>query len=516
MANKKTKSPYSVDDEFKLLAEILSPDIANNPLNFVMFAFPWGQKGTPLEHFSGPRSWQAEELLRIKEHIELNKSLMSEGKNPKEYRSATASGRGVGKSALTSWINLWMMSTQLGSTTVVTANTEPQLKSRTWAELGRWHTLAINSHWFERTALSLKPVDWFDEALKKQLKIDTGYYYAQAQLWSEENPDAFAGVHNPAGMLVIFDEASGIPEPIWTVTDGFFTEPVLHRYFFCFSNPRRNTGAFYECFHKHRDYWYTRNLDSRTVEGVDVDHANRTISKHGEDSDAARVEVKGQFPRQGDSQFISREIVDLSMQRDVEPDRHAALVMGVDIARFGDDSTVIWFRQGRDARSIPPVEMRGKDNMEVANECAHLIDKFEPDAVCIDAGNGTGVIDRLREMNYKVHEIWFGSKSESEEWANKRTELWHKMREWLSEGCLPDHSKLVSDLVGPQYKFQGHSDRIRLETKEEMKKRGEHSPDYADALACTFAVRVARRDSKSHRRRGRVRQASGTDYDIFG
>ena len=115
-----------------------------------------------------------------------------------------------------------MLSTRLGATIIVTANTEQQLRSRTWAELGKWMTLSINSHWFHKTATTVKPAPWFQEALERDLKIDTGYYYAQAQLWSEENPDAFAGIHSSYGVCLIMDEASGIPAPIYSVSEGFF------------------------------------------------------------------------------------------------------------------------------------------------------------------------------------------------------------------------------------------------------------------------------------------------------
>ena len=124
--------------------------------------------------------------------------------------------------------------TELGNMTIVMANTEQQLRSRTWAELGKWLTLAINSHWFAKTATTIRPAPWFDEALKKDLKIDTGYYYAQAQLWLEESPDAFAGVHSNYGILLIMDEASGIPGSIYSVSEGFFTEPTPDRFWFAF------------------------------------------------------------------------------------------------------------------------------------------------------------------------------------------------------------------------------------------------------------------------------------------
>jgi hypothetical protein len=317
-------------------------------------------------------------------------------------------------------------------------------------------------------------------------------------------------------MLVVFDEASGIHEKIWTVTEGFFTEPVLHRYWFAFSNPRRNTGAFYECFHKFRDYWKRRHIDSRSVEGIDTDVLNGIVQKYGEDSDEAKIEVKGEFPSQGDRQFISREVVEGAQERELLADDAAPLIMGVDPARFGDDKSVIRFRQGRNGRVLPPWKFKGLDNMGLANQCASLIQKYNPDAICVDAGNGTGIIDRLREMGYKVHEVWFGSKSDQPEYANKRTQIWADMREWLKGACIDLDNDLRDDLVGPEYGFMGRSDQIMLESKERMKQRGLHSPDDADALACTFAVKVARRDLRSHRGARRSTQAKNIDYPIFG
>ena len=106
--------------------------------------------------------------------------------------------------------------------------------------------------------------------MERDLKVDRTYWYADAALWKEENPDVFAGAaHNPLGLMLLFDEASGIPAPIWKVALGFFTEPEMDRYWFVFSNPRRNIGAFFECFHKDQDFWRTRQIDSRTVEGTD-------------------------------------------------------------------------------------------------------------------------------------------------------------------------------------------------------------------------------------------------------
>lgn len=522
MAVKNTHSPFKPQDDQALMTELWDPEIKNNPYNFALYAFPWGRPNTPLERHEGLRTWQADTLLEMADHIKANLDNDARGVPLEEafkvFKSATASGRGVGKSALVGMITCWMMSCAVGSSTIITANTEPQLQSKTMPEINKWFTMAINSHWWDRTTLLIRPAPWYAGLLRKQMQLDPEYYYAQALLWNEDNPDAFAGQHNMRGTLLLMDEASGIPKNIETVAEGYFTDPCLHRYWFKFSNPRRNTGPFFECFHSQRKYWLNRQLDSRTVEGTDKQVLQEIIEKYGEDSDEARVEVKGMFPRQGDRQFINRELVDQARLRDIAHDPHAPLVMGVDIARYGTDKSIIAFRQGRDARSIPWVEMKGKDNMEVANEVAYWIRRANPEAVAIDAGNGTGVIDRLREMGYKVHEVWFGSKSADREWSEKRTELWAKMREWLRGGMIPDDHELQVDLTAPEYDFRGAEDIIKLESKEKLKKRGFASPDKGDALACTFAVRAARSDMRSSRRNaGRSAPiADGVDYDLFG
>jgi hypothetical protein len=525
----KVVSPYTAVDEQRLMTAIWDPAIAEDPEAFVMFVFPWGKENTPLANRRGPKRWQREELRNLRTLIQENKQRMKNGLPPMVDKFAMASGRGPGKSTLVAWVTLWAMSTILGGSVVLAANTEDQLKDKTMAELKKWHTLALNSHWFEPAALSLRPAAWFGELLKSQLKIDTTYYYAKAQLWSEENPDAFAGLHNQYGTFLIFDEASGIPAPIWKVSEGFFTDLVLHRYHWVFSNPRRNTGPFFECFHKLRNRWRTRQIDSREVEDIDQAVLAAIIEDHGEDSDTARIEVKGQFPRQGDKQFISNEIVSDSIQRElIDPkdpsnasnplDNWAPLIMGVDPARFGDDCSVIRFRQGRNARVIPPIKLKNVDNMTLANRCAELIQKYDPDAVCIDAGNGTGVIDRLRELRYKVHEVWFGAQSPKPQWADQRTALWAEMRDWLRGACIDADADLRTDLTAPEYFFVGSSDVIRLESKEQMKDRGFASPDNGDALACTFAVKVAPRNLRTSAGQGsqrKARIADGVDYRVL-
>lgn len=512
---------YASKDEEALMADIWTPAIADDLLRFVMFVYPWGQPGTPLERHKGPRAWQCDELNEMSEHIRTQKRREAIGLSPLMWRKATASGRGPGKSAMVAWLSHWLLSTRLGSTVVLTANTETQLKTKTFAEVKKWLTMASNGHWFTAGALTIRPVKWFEDLLKDEKKIDTAYYYCEGQLWSEENPDAFVGAHNEYGMLYGFDEGSGIPQSIFNAVAGCFTAPTLYRFWNVYSNPRRNSGGFYDCFHnpETRKLWRLRQIDSRTVEGLDQEVFEAMIRQHGIDDDVVRVEVLGQFPEQGANQFISNELVYGAQRRKVEADAFAPLIMGVDIARFGLASTVIRFRQGRDARSIPPIRFRNRDNMVIANEIATAIDRFHPDAVNIDAGNGTGVIDKLREMRYRVFEVWFGSKAASRKWANKRTEMFAELRDWLPGGAIDDSPELFSSLTGLEYGFFGKAqDSIVLKPKDDMESSKRKGLDDADALALTFARKVSRRDGRTSLAGppNRGGMARDVDYPIFG
>ena len=483
---------YGAEAEKELMTEIWSLGIKDDPLNFVKFVFPWGQKDTPLEHFSGPRKWQEKILRKITTQIQRNNGKVE----PEMFRLAVASGRGIGKSALVSWLILWMLSTRLGSTIIVTANTEQQLRSRTWAELGKWITLAINSHWFAKTATTVKPAAWFEEALVRDLKIDTGYYYAQAQLWSEENPDAFAGIHSSYGVCLIMDEASGIPAPIYSVSEGFFSEPTNDRYWFCFSNPRRNTGPFYDCFHSKKPYWVTEQIDSRTVEGTDTALFNRMLEQYGEDSTVARVEVLGAFPKMDDDTVIPMELIKSAMGRDVALTSSEPIVWGLDVARFGGDNSALCVRQGNTV-----FEVQTFHSMDLMQLCGAIKNRFDdatvmeqPQEILVDViGIGSGVVDRLRELNLPVRGVNVAeAPSTKKNYLNLRAELWFAIKDWLAQrDCrLPEDDELCSELAAPSYKYTS-SGKIKLESKEEMRKRGVKSPDRADALALTMASNAA-------------------------
>lgn len=471
------------------MTRLWSPELKNNPEAFVRFVFPWGQKNTPLEKFKGPRKWQREVLQNITAHIAANQGKM----DMDTMRSAVASGRGIGKSALVSWLVLWMLSTRIGSTVVVSANSEAQLKSVTWGELSRWSAMLINSHWWEISATKLLPAAWLTDLVERDLKKGTRYWAAEGKLWSEENPDSYAGVHNHDGMMVIFDEASGIPDAIWSVAAGFFTENILDRYWFAFSNPRRNTGYFFECFNAKRAFWNARTVDARTVEDTDKQVYNQIIAEYGEDSREARVEVYGEFPSAGEDQFISPVTVEDAFKRPKYKDETAPIVMGIDPARGGSDSTVIVVRQGRDLIAIK--RYQGEDTMSIVGRVIDAIEEFKPTLTVIDEGGlGYGILDRLTEQRYKVRGVNFGWKAKNPiMWGNKRAEMWGAMKDWLKTASISEDRKLKSDLTSPTRK-PNSAGTIFLEGKKEMKARGMASPDAADALCVTFAFPVAHRE----------------------
>jgi hypothetical protein len=473
----------------ELMARLWMPALKDDPLKFVLYAFPWAQKGTPLEHFAGPRKWQREVLQQLADHIKANNGKLDFD----TFRMATSSGRGIGKSALVSWLVIWMLSTRIGSTTIVSANSEAQLRSVTWAEITKWLSMSLNSHWFEVSATRVMPAKWLTDIVEKDLKMGTRYWGVEGRLWSAENPDAYAGVHNFAGVMLVFDEASGIDDSIWSVAAGFFTENTPNRFWMAFSNPRRNSGYFYECFNSKREFWKNKIVDARSVEGTDKQVYQQIIDEYGPDSSQAHVEVYGEFPNASDDQFIGSVTVDEAMKRPRWKDQSAPLVIGVDPARFGSDSTVIAVRQGRDIVAIK--KYKGDDTMEVVGRVIEAIEEYKPALVVIDEGGlGAGIVDRLKEQRYKIRGVNFGSKSKNPlMWGNKRAEMWGELREWLKSASIPNDRFLKNDLIGPLMKPDSKG-TIYLESKKDMKARGLASPDAADAIAVTFAFPVAHRE----------------------
>jgi len=476
------------------MAHVLDSEIADDPYKWVMAIFPWGDKDTPLAKFKGPRKWQVKVLKRIARHVFEGTTF-----NLAELlQLARVSGRGIGKSALVAWLVLWFLTTRLGATCVIAANTEDQLRKITFAEIGKWTTLALHSHWFEVVGITVTPAKWLKEVVERDLKKGTEHWGAFGKLWSEDNPDAFAGAHSQEGMMVIFDEASGIPDPIWVIAKGFFTEPTPNRFWFAFSQGRRNSGTFHGVFFgPGRKFWDSEAIDARTVEGTDPKVYEEIIEEHGEDSDEATVEVYGGFPKNDGSSFISLAQVDGAVTRDVREDKSAPVIIGCDPSggTEGSDKFVIVVRQGRRIIDIQRHDLEDSEigTMEGVGHIILAIRKHKPALTVIDQGGLGGPIkDRLIEQKFKVRGVDFGWKSSKpKRYKNKRAEMWGSMKKWLETGRLPDDKLLRGDLVGPRKKPTSEG-IIQLESKRDMKLRKIASPDTADALAVTFAFPLGR------------------------
>jgi hypothetical protein len=464
----------------------------HDPAGFVRFAFPWKQAGTALDGESGPEPWQNEILEQL-----------GRGVTPADeaMRLAVASGHGIGKSALVAWIILWALSTREDTRGIVTANTEAQLRTKTWPELAKWHRLAINRSWFTYNAT----------ALHSSTPGQDRTWRVDAITWSENNTEAIAGLHNKGRRaFALFDEASAIPDPVWETIEGALTDAGTELFWAVFGNPTRSAGRFRECFaggrFAHR--WRPRQIDSRSVSMTNKAQIATWVKDYGEDSDFVRVRVKGVFPRAGSMQFIDSQRIGDAVGRPLVDDPTSALVMGVDIARHGEDHTVIRFRRGLDARSIPAVKFRIPDLMLVASRVMELVNSYSPDAVFVDGtGIGWGVLDRLNQLGCRnAIGVDFGARADRRDlgdaaarYANKRAEMWGFMKDWLRVGCLPDDADLVADLGNVEYGYDG-ADALLLERKDDMRRRGLVSPDDGDALALTFAGPVAKRDWAEERR----------------
>lgn len=474
------------DPEIELIQDIAAFD--KDPLGFAKYAFPWGEGELEDEEI---REWQGETFATIRDH------LMNPETRYQPLKISVASGHGIGKSAFIGMLIHWGLSTCDDTKVVVTANTETQLRTKTWPEVQKWHRRAINSHWFTATATAVHSVD-ISHAKS---------WRADAVTWSENNTEAFAGLHNKGKrIIVIFDEASAIADKVWDVTEGALSDEKTEIIWIAFGNPTRNTGAFRETFRKNRHRWHNKQIDSRTVKGTNKVQISKWLEDHGEDSDFFKVRVRGIFPAASFKQFISQEDVDRAYGKHLRPDQYsfAPKIITVDPAWEGDDEFVIGLRQGLAFRILRTLQKNDND-VFMANVIARLEDEERADAVFVDGGYGTGIVSVARTLNRDWQLVWFAEKADDPGCVNKRSEMWKLMRDWLKQGgAIPPDPVLSSDLVGPDAvpRLDG---KLLLEAKKDMKARGIPSPNRADALALSFAYPVAPKFSIGSPESGRLK-----------
>ena len=475
-----TRPPAEQNAEQLLVEDLAS--FVHAPLACVRYAFPWLEPGA-LEKYAGPRDWQARVLADIGAHLS----------NPltrhTPYQLAVASGHGIGKSAEVGMILHALMSTHEDTRVVVTANTGDQLRTKTIPEVSKWFRLAINNHWWSVGTESIKIKNPKHE---KNWRCDF-------LTWSLERTEAFAGLHNKGKRIVlIFDEASAIPDKIWEVAEGVLTDEDTEIIWLAFGNPTQNTGRFRECFGRYKHRWKTIQIDSRTVEGTNKAQLEKWIADYGEDSDFCRVRVRGEFPRAGSTQFIAGDTVAAARHRVLQPAQYEGhwKILVCDVARYGDDQTVIGLRQG--PRFTILDKLRGLSVVQTANRVMARMREHDPRTVVIDGdGIGGGVVDYVKEYMApwfeahparKLTEFHGGlAPTDGFMYFNYRANMWGAMRDWLATGSIPDDPELETDLTGPEYSFSSKN-QIQLEKKEDMKRRGLASPDLGDTLAMSFSA----------------------------
>ena len=414
-----------------------------------------------------PQKWQKEALNNIVKH----------------NRLSIRSGHAVGKTTLLSWVILYWLTTRAPCKIACTANSASQLEQILWSEIQKWHKMMPKG--FQ---------DEFEFRTDKITLKNAPDSFCVARTSRRENPEALQGFHSP-NMLFIIDEASGVPDIIFEVAQGAMSTHNAKT--IMVGNPNRASGFFYDSFYKNSEAWKTMTVSCKDADTVDPDYVEEMARQYGEESNVFRVRVLGLPPTTDDNAIMGRTLVESAISRDVEA-TNVMPVWGIDIARMGSDRCALCKRKGN-VITEPIKHWGGKDLMETVGL---IVAEYEstpynqrPSEILIDSiGLGAGVVDRLVELDLPARGINVAeSSSMSDRYMRLRDELWFKCREWLEQkDCqIPDQEELVNELTAVQYEILS-SGKFKVESKEQMKKRGYRSPDIADALMLTFASMAVR------------------------
>jgi hypothetical protein len=402
-------------------------------------------------------------------------------------RISVRSGQGVGKTGVEAVALLWFLSCFPFARVVATAPTRQQLYDVLWAEVSKW---------LSRSPLLKRILKWTKTRV---------YMVNQEERWfavvrTATKPENMQGFHEE-NMLFLIDEASGVADVIMEAILG--TLSGENNKLAMFGNPTKTTGTFYNSFHADRARYQCHKVSSLNSPRTNKENIDFLIAKYGEESNVVRVRVHGDFPLADDDAFITLSMVEAAIR--TETDTGGGITFGVDVARYGDDKTVIAVKEGN-ALTVPVVR-HGQNLMRTVGDIVALYRQTlaaSPDykgriAVNIDdTGLGGGVTDRLVEVKAEerlvrldINPVNFGGKihdkDAAENYSNMGTWLWARMRAGLREGALafPNDTELVAQLSTRRYNLNSRG-KIELEKKDAMKKRGLPSPDKGDAvvLAC--------------------------------
>jgi hypothetical protein len=400
-----------------------------------------------------------------------------------ERKISIRSGHGVGKSTTASWAMLWFLLTRYPVKVVVTAPTSAQLYDALFAELKRWVK-----------ELPQPVQDLLDVKQERiELKASATEAFISARTSRAEQPEALQGVHSDNVMLVA-DEASGVPEAVFEAAAGSMSGH--NALTILLGNPVRSSGFFFDTHNRLKDEWWTRRVSCIDSTRVSKEYVDDMKSRYGEESNAFRIRVLGEFPRSDDDTIIPMDLLESAKHRDTRAYEDAPIVWGLDVARFGSDSSVLCKRQSNVVHTLE--RWRNLDLMQLTGAvvsqyeaCDH---KSRPTEILVDSiGLGAGVVDRLRELNLPARGINVSeSPAMGGTYLNLRAELWHKAKAWLEKrDCkIPNNEDLIGELATVRYTFTSNG-KIKIESKDDIRRRGLKSPDMADAFVLTFASDAA-------------------------
>jgi len=400
-----------------------------------------------------------------------------------ERKISIRSGHGVGKSTTASWAMLWFLLTRYPVKVVVTAPTSAQLYDALFAELKRWVK--------ELPQPIQELLDVKQERI--ELKASATEAFISARTSRAEQPEALQGVHSDNVMLVA-DEASGVPEAVFEAAAGSMSGH--NALTILLGNPVRSSGFFFETHNRLKDEWWTRRVSCLDSTRVSKEYVQDMKSRYGEESNAYRIRVLGEFPRSDDDTIIPMELLESAKHRDTRAYEDAPIIWGLDVARFGSDSSVLCKRQSNVVQTLE--RWRNLDLMQLTGAvvaqyeaCDH---KNRPAEILVDSiGLGAGVVDRLRELKLPCRGINVSeSPAMGGTYLNLRAELWHKAKAWLEKrDCkIPNNEDLIGELATVRYTFTSNG-KIKIESKDDIRRRGLKSPDMADAFVLTFASDAA-------------------------
>lgn len=412
-------------------------------------------------------------------------------KDPDKIRISMQACAGPGKTAALAWCawNFLLCYGDVGEHPKAAAIsiTRENLDDNLWAELAKWQS---------RCEILSRAFTWTKTRIFANDHAETWFMSARGfakSANSEEIGRALSGLHSKY-VLYLIDESGDIPPSIIkSAEQGLSTKPIFGKILQA-GNPTSLEGMLHAAAGPLSHLWYTVRItgdpdDPKRSSRIDIDWAREQIKTYGRDNPWVMSFILGLFPPSSINALLGVDEVDAAMQRHLAIDQYdfSQKRLGIDVARFGDDRTVIFPRQGLAA--FQPVEMRNARTNDIAARVASAKLKWSSEMEFVDGtgGYGSGVIDSLMQAGHSPLEVHFSGKAIDSRYFNKRSEMWFEMAEWVRRGgALPNHPNLKRELTAPTYTFQ--SGKLRLEEKDMIKKRLQFSPDLADALALTFAL----------------------------